>query len=130
MEVGILVLLGVTALGAWMIYRGRRGVRIDEHPICSHCGFDLIGRPEGVNRCSECGADLLAPSAIRVGHRQRRVGLMLSGAGLVLFSVGLMMAIILASTQTIDWRSKMPVWWLMRELSSADAATVDAASKE
>src|SRR5688572_31136080 len=49
-----------------------RGRRVDDHPICRRCGFDLWGKPESSTACSECGADLGRPGAVRVGRRETR----------------------------------------------------------
>src|SRR3569833_487778 len=59
------------AAAAVLAYAMRRR-RIDDHPICRRCGFDLFGKPETSNICSECGADLARRRAIRVGHFHRR----------------------------------------------------------
>src|SRR5262245_35278626 len=49
-----------------------RGRRIDDHPLCRKCKFDLTGKPDTSTRCPECGADLTRPHATRVGHRKIR----------------------------------------------------------
>ncbi|MDB5301957.1 MAG: hypothetical protein JWO87_3620, partial [Phycisphaerales bacterium] len=51
------------ALLAW----GIRGRRVDDHPICAHCGFDLVGTPASSYVCSECGSDLRDSWAVRTG---------------------------------------------------------------
>src|SRR3954447_10809108 len=53
---------------AWSVRRRR----VDDHPVCRRCGFDLTGRPAGSSGCSECGADLSRRRAIRRGNRARR----------------------------------------------------------
>src|SRR3982751_3540492 len=65
-----------------------RGRRVDDHPICRRCGFDVFGRPEGSSTCSECGADLARRRAIRVGRRERRRGLArVAGSGVLMSAV-------------------------------------------
>src|SRR5918993_5786284 len=51
-----------------------RGRRVDDHPVCRKCGFDLVGKPADATRCSECGADLSRRRAVRVGWRETRRG--------------------------------------------------------
>ncbi len=51
-----------------------RGRRVDDHPICRKCGFDLIGKPESSAVCSECGTDLTGVRAVRVGRRSGAAG--------------------------------------------------------
>ena len=60
-----LALLGALALAAWA-WRGRR---VDDHPLCRRCGYDLLG---GTGQCPECGADTTGARAVRVGNRKRR----------------------------------------------------------
>src|SRR5215208_2333842 len=59
---------GVTGL---MMILARRGRRIDDHPLCRKCGFDLFGLPGTSHNCPECGRDLRRRRATRIGHRQR-----------------------------------------------------------
>src|SRR3954452_20405965 len=53
-----------------------RGRRVDDHPLCRRCGFDLFGKPAESTVCSECGADLGRRRAMRVGQRESRAGLL------------------------------------------------------
>src|SRR2546427_12425775 len=77
--------LGLMMIGGlFALVYGIRGRRTDDHPICRRCGFDLFGRPEGSEGCSECGADLHAATAMRIGHRRRRPMLALLGVLLIL----------------------------------------------
>jgi hypothetical protein len=83
MNVGVLLLLvGVAALGALLVALGRRGRRINDHPQCTWCGFDLHGVFPGVATCPECGAGLLrkhGPRTVRVGVRVRQRGMIVAG---------------------------------------------------
>jgi tRNA(Ile2) C34 agmatinyltransferase TiaS len=56
--------LGLIVVGISALVRGLRGRRIDDHPLCRRCGFDLTGKPETSTRCPECGSDLRRPRAI------------------------------------------------------------------
>jgi len=49
-----------------------RGRRIDDHPLCHRCGFDLFNLPDSVTNCPECGNLFRQPRATRIGHRPRR----------------------------------------------------------
>jgi hypothetical protein len=67
-----LVLSFAGLLLAVLLWRlGRRGRRMDDHPLCRKCGYDLFGLPADSGRCSECGADIKAKRAIRAGNRRR-----------------------------------------------------------
>jgi ribosomal protein L37E len=107
-----------------------RGRRVDDHPVCRRCGFDLYGKPDGATRCSECGADLSRQRAVRVGRRETRRGLLKASAPLLLVSVGLLGVQGWGRARGVDWNHHKPTWWLMREAEAPDAATRDAALAE
>lgn len=54
----ILLLAAIWFLAALaLLIRGWRGKRIDDHPLCRACGFDLSGNSDAKS-CPECGAAL------------------------------------------------------------------------
>src|SRR5215211_4567194 len=119
----ILIPILIALLGVLLLWRGRRGVVIDDHPLCRRCGFDLTGRPHDVNICSECGTDLTLPNAVRVGHRRPRHRLIIAGVALMLIGLLPLGAIIVGATGAIDWQSHKPTWWLLREFDSPNTVT-------
>jgi|GEM_PF-6955927 hypothetical protein len=108
----------LSAAGLLLAWHGWRGTRVNDHPICRRCGFDLVGRvlsgPER-NICPECGADLMVHKAVQQGQRERRRWTI--AAGCLLLAVGLG----LAGLKTIDrlanfnWNTVKPVWLLVYE---------------
>jgi len=64
-------LLAITVLSAVVFLWAWRGKRINDHPICRRCGFDLVGNAKA-DTCPECGATLTRKSAIRRGERRQR----------------------------------------------------------
>ena len=63
-------------IGIGFLVIGWRGRRIDHHPLCPRCGFDLFGKPELTNIvCPECGHTIATTFDVRIGHRQTRRGL-------------------------------------------------------
>ena len=48
--------LGSMLVGAILMILGVRGKRINDHPTCRDCRFDLSGVYPGVVTCPECGA--------------------------------------------------------------------------
>lgn len=65
------ILLGILVLGVLFVLAGRRGRRLNDHPQCRWCGFDLHGvYPQNVT-CPECGAGLKRDKAVRMGVRKR-----------------------------------------------------------
>lgn len=122
---GLLLLAGlVTLLIGW------RGRRVDDHPICRRCGFDLYGKPADSDTCSECGADVGHPKAIRLGRRKKRRGLI--GAGIVLTVIGLAGVGVggWAAGQQINWTPWLPLKWIVADLDSAAYGTYDPAATE
>ena len=116
--------------GAAITWLGWRGRRVGDHPICRRCGFDLFGLPEGATTCSECGADLSAPRAVRIGHRRKLGRVLAAGILLLLFAVSLTTLIGVARWGDFEINAYKPVWLLAREAGSDDAALRDAAMKE
>lgn len=121
-----LILTLVAVFGMFMFFRGWWGNRIDDHPICRRCGFDLFGLPEGVTRCSECGADLTRPWAIRGGHRARRPALIGSGLFLVLVSTAALAAIGWARAKDFDPNPWKPFAWVLSEASATSPPAMRA----
>src|SRR5881396_1347738 len=78
----VLLLILLAALG--LLALGMRGRRVDDHPICRRCGFDLSGVPSGGTNCSECGSRLCEPGAYYFGRREKRRGLLVAGICLTL----------------------------------------------
>src|SRR5687768_8986624 len=118
--------LALAASLAAVVY-ALRGRRVDDHPICRKCGFDLVGKPSDSHVCSECGADLSRRRAVRVGRRETRRGLAKLAAPLMLVSLGLLGVQGWGKARGVDWNRHKPAWWLAREAGAADAATRDAA---
>ncbi|MCC6678191.1 MAG: hypothetical protein IT436_13705 [Phycisphaerales bacterium] len=76
----LIALLACIALGLALAWAGLRGRRINDHPICRSCGFDLIGVYPAAVTCPECGAGLKRPRAIRDGARRRLWPVLATGA--------------------------------------------------
>lgn len=126
--VGALVLL--TLAGAALTWLGARGRRLDDHPHCRRCRYDLVGLADGATVCPECGCDLARSRAVRIGIRRRRP---------VVLAWGVVVLLIAASgggffgwqqQRGFDWNTVKPVWWLRIDLKNADPATADAALAE
>ncbi len=111
------------AAGAFLLRRGWRGTRADDHPVCRRCGFDLFGAPTDSKRCPECGVDLARPGAVRDGNRRRQPRLMTAGAVAILFSLVAAGSIGWKEYSGYDVNRLKPTWMLAREIDgSAPAA--------
>ncbi len=124
----ILVAMLLVAMG--LLTRGFRGVAIDNHPLCRKCGFDLFGRSADTLICCECGRDLKLPRAIRIGHRQRRLGSVMVGALLVAIVLGTAGVVSWGSAHHVNWWRHAPLWYVLAEASSPDPKHRSAALGE
>ena len=108
---------------------GLRGRRLDDHPICRRCGFDLYGRGPRDLACWECGADLTRRGAIQLGSRVRNPIALTGSFALVLVAVA---AVAQFASVRVDgnWRAYAPTNWLVRDAGSAQPAVRDAALSE
>jgi ribosomal protein L37E len=132
--VGLLILAKVALLAVALplLALGLRGRRVDDHPLCRRCGFDLFGLPQGSRHCSECGGDLSRRRATRTGRRERRGRFLGAGSALLVAAVlGPAAWFVGAVTNPGAFARLKPVWLLARELE-ADAAPAsrDAAFAE
>lgn len=123
----LVVVLLFSASGLIWAWRGKQ---IDDHPLCRECGFDLTGRAQGSERCSECGAELQKPGAVVVGHRERRWQWVVVLAVLLLLvaTSGVTLTVVVA--RRVDLTPWKPTSWLVSDLSSGNAASQQNAMAE
>ncbi len=135
------MLLAATAagfLGLLLLLVGLRGWRIDDHPLCRRCRFDLVGLPGlrgraiapqpqaagmAAPRCPECGADLSRGRALRIGRRRRMSSALAGAALLLLIGAGLGGAFTWGRVTSFNWNTVKPTWWLMSETANTFAPT-------
>jgi len=116
----IAAILAVALPPTGLLVFALRGRRIDDHPLCRSCHFDLTGLPETSTQCPECGKNVTAPGAIRIGHRQTRIGLALTSAAALALSLLTLAAIIYALLTSADLSPYKPLWWLASDLASSN----------
>lgn len=122
LPVVLLSLLAAFAIGVLLITVGARGRRINDHPICRQCGFDLDGvYPESVT-CPECGAGLKREKSVRVGARRRLPWAILAGLLLALAPLPPIAVVTFAALTGSDINSYKPLGLLLWEARHADAA--------
>jgi len=108
-------------VGAALIVIGWRGRRVDKHPICARCGFDLFGgRRWESKECPECGANV-AGLDIRVGNRARRVGALGSGIAILLPALLVIAAAVVIDVRRVNVARYKPAWMLVRDLKQGAA---------
>ncbi len=110
------------ALGLILFITGMRGRKVNDHPICRGCRFDLVGIYPGSSRCPECGKELDG-SAIRVGKRKRRPWLAISGAMLAVTSLLAGGSLIVIDNREYDWAYFVPTSWLIARIGDDESGT-------
>jgi len=118
----LVVLLVSMAVGVALLVLGLRGRRVNDHPICRWCSFDLKGvYPESVT-CPECGAGLKRDGAVRLGARRRLAGMIFVGALLAIAPTVPLGVVAFATMTGSDLNAYKPVGLLLWEAKNADAA--------
>src|SRR4051794_1857571 len=83
-----LLALVIAIVGLILLWTGVRGVPEFGEPRCARCKYDLRGFAQEVARvCSECGADLTRPRAVRFGDYRRRPRRIFGGLGIIVLPV-------------------------------------------
>jgi len=119
---------------AWVGWRGRR---VNDHPICRKCGFDLVGHAARLSppvaadaRCPECGKNLGSAESIRIGQRVRRPRLLWLGL-LLLLAGGLGVgAWTVAGVTATNWNTYKPTRLLVLEAENPSRTGVQGVYAE
>lgn len=119
----VLVLLVVAlCFGLLLLLAGWRGRRINDHPVCACCKFDLEGSyPESVT-CPECGAGLKRDRGVLTGVRRRMPLLAATGALLILTSLLPFGVVAYSAVTGSDINTLKPLGFILWESRFADQA--------
>ncbi|HZW10003.1 MAG TPA: hypothetical protein VFF69_08875 [Phycisphaerales bacterium] len=121
--------LAALLLGLALVAAGLRGRRLNDHPHCRKCRFDLVGLG-GPAQCPECGRPLDSPRALRRGIRARSKRPLVAGAILATPSLLLLAGIGLAAARGTNLNAYKPHALLELELERGSPATASAAAAE
>lgn len=110
--IGLMFLAGLRSL-----ILGLRGKRIDDHPLCGKCRFDLTGLPEDQTKCPECGA-VLSQVGTRVGNRKRHPRRIWAGMILMGLSSAMCLPTGLKMMGQMDWFGVMPTWFMRYQIQN------------
>jgi hypothetical protein len=123
-------LIGAMAIGFLFVILGWRGRRLNAHPVCRQCAFDLSGCPDGTITCPECGAGLKRSGAIRIGQRRRMPLVMTLGGLLIAFPAAAIATTAAAMLTGTDLNTYKPIGILLWEARRSDAARSAAIATE
>ena len=127
----LLIALGVVALfGLSLLIWGVRGRRINDHPVCRACGFDLKGLYPDAPMCPECGRDVRETRSVRSGVRTRRRWTIVAGAALLTIGVVGLGGAGYALGRSANLNPYKPTWLLAMEAQARNSATASAAISE
>ncbi len=116
--------------GAVLIVVGRRGRRLNNHPVCRWCGFDVSGTYPASYMCPECGGGLKRENGVRIGVRKRMVSVMVVGAAMVLLPlapIGIAFYGLITGANLNTWK---PVGILLWEAGMVGKPASEAIAKE
>lgn len=126
----LLWLVGMFVCGVALVLWGVRGKRLNDHPICRDCGFDLSAAREGCITCPECGAGLRRPKGVRIGQRRKRYVAIGAGAVAAFLPAATVGVVVFAVVTGTDLNAYKPVGLLLWEGRGRDAARAEAAVNE
>ncbi len=112
-----------------LLLRGWRGRRIDDHPLCRQCEYDLVASAQAAN-CPECGRDLTRRGAIRIGHRRKRRLTLTFGTLLLLAALGGVGFLGWSHFSNFDWYPYKPLWMLRQDAAGTNATKAIASQRE
>ncbi|MDB5295803.1 MAG: hypothetical protein JWO31_1786 [Phycisphaerales bacterium] len=114
---GVVLPAAVAASAAVVLVWARRGRRVDDHPLCRRCGFDLTGTLGRSERCPECGQELEGPRAVRYGHREPRRAVLVPSVVLLSAAAAWLGVLTYVTVRGVDPIRLAPAWWLSTRLS-------------
>jgi hypothetical protein len=116
------VLVAVVVLGVLLFLWGKRGRRLNNHPQCRDCGFDLDGVYPATITCPECGSGLRRPKAVRDGVRRRMGWLMAVGVLLALLPMAPLFTLLYAGATGTNLTKYTPTGLLLWQTRVASPA--------
>ena len=109
---------------------GVKGRRINDHPVCRQCHFDLDGVYPEMPTCPECGAGLKREKSVLIGARRKRPLAIVVGVVLALAPMAPIGAVAVALLTGKDVNAYKPLALLLWEARRADAARAPAIANE
>ncbi len=123
----LIPLAAITLLAIALLVWALRGRRVDDHPLCRRCRYDLCGAAATPEICPECGRALTKPRSVRYGHRRKRWVALVIAVFMLVGSVGGGGLVGWRNSQDYDWNRAKPMWWLKLDTTGDDSVRVRGA---
>ena len=120
---GVYLLVFLAGLRSFVL--GFKGRKIDDHPLCGKCRFDLTGLPKDQEKCPECGVILLRGGMI-IGNLKRQPKRIWIGLIMMLVVFTLCLPTALRLTGQMNWLDKAPTWYLRMQINNDTELADDA----
>lgn len=126
----LIALLACLAAGVVLIWAGLRGRRLNDHPVCASCRFDLAGVYPAAVTCPECGAGLKRARGVRIGSRRKLWPVVAAGLVLALAPAALIATVAFGLLTGAKLNDYKPLRLLMWEAARAAGPTETELVKE
>ncbi|MCZ6852211.1 MAG: hypothetical protein O7F17_11270, partial [Planctomycetota bacterium] len=117
-------------VGLALLWIGLHGKRINNHPWCRKCKYDLVGSPEVPAICPECGVSLKKQRSVRIGQRCKRPAFSALGTVVLILTVSTAGWAGWRESRDFDFNTVKPVWLLKQESTSSNTTVAGAARLE
>ncbi len=119
------------SVGVVALVIGWHGRRVNDHPICRRCRFDLFGLDRTVKqKCPECGSDVSQSGQVVIGQRAKHKFTVIIALGILTVAAALTAVNLVPIVRSLDWIQVRPAAWLLSDARGNNAADETAAVSE
>lgn len=116
-------LVSLIIIGSVLFLLGKRGRKLNNHPQCRDCGFDLDGVYPKTITCPECGSGLRRPKAVRSCVRARMPIVMTLGLLIALLPLAPLFMFVYATATGTNMTKHTPTGLLLVQLRYSSQQT-------
>ena len=109
-----LFLAGIAFLpyALYRLVKAIKGKRLNDHPVCRNCHYDLSGLPKASPCCPECGHDITEPGHVQINRRLREPQRIWTGIGMLVLALALLIPSTVMLLDGYRWLNYTPTWFL------------------